>query len=329
MYYCRIIFKYNEMKKLFALFLVATALSCGSEDQENQNVAQSAVSSESVLDGKMLSFKDEESFVKEYSDLAILSKDQLQKWISDKKVTALLNTSNDSVVMQEDIISKSRLIYSDALKSILNAESKVKIGNKMLWLNERSFYLLSENEVNKTPEELFSLKDKLEVYGQLLGMADSAGKRAGRGIMPNENLVKTFVSEEVNVNGTRHRNVVEIFNETIYFSGTNSVQTSKMYLRTTMQYRSCSTWRCSWKENMYPRTLTTVGFHCSVCDIGHSFWSNRLSLPAATVSGSQMYLLAEWRFIAPVANPHINYAISGTFICTVVGHAMPVNVSWY
>ena len=316
------------MKKLIALFLVTTILSCSSEDQENQNVAPSAEVSGSVLEGKVLSFKTEGSFVKEYSELSMLNKNQLQNWISDKKVTALLNTSSDSLAMEEDVISQSRLIYSDALKSILNAESKVKIEGKTLWLNERIFYLLSKNEVNKSSSELISIKDNLEVYGQLLGMSDPSKKITGKGLIPNENLSKTFVSAEMDVYGTRHRHVVDIFNETIYFN--NSVQTSKMYLRSTMQYRSCSTFKCTWKENFNARTLTT-NFHCAACEqvSGRYVWTLKSNIPTTGISGSQTYLLAEWQFVIPLANPHLNFAISGSIICTVAEHQMPVDVSWY
>jgi hypothetical protein len=316
------------MKKLIVLFLAATVLSCSSEDHGNQEVVSSVETSAPILEGKVLSFKNEKSFVKEYSELSTLNKEQLQNWISDKKVIALLNTSSDSLAMQEDVIPQARLIYSDALKSILNAESKVKIGGKTLWLNERSFYLLQESEVNKSSRELIDVKDKLEVYGQLLGMSDPGKKITGKGLIPNENMSKTFISAEMGVYGTRHRHVVDIFNETIYFNG--GVQTSKMYLRSTMQYRSCSSLRCTWKENFNARTLTT-NFHCAACEqvSGRYVWSLKSNIPTTEVTGSQTYLLAEWQFVVPLANPHWNFAISGSITCTVVEHPMPVDVSWY
>ncbi|UPZ15797.1 hypothetical protein [Flavobacterium humidisoli] len=316
------------MKKIIALFLVLTALSCSSEDQVNQEV--SAVGdSASVLDGKMLSFKNEELFVKEYSDLASLDSDELKNWVSSKKLVSLLNTSDDSASIEGDVLSESRIIYSDALKSVLNSESKVKINGNVLWLNERTFYLLSKNQINKTPEQLVAEKEKLEVYGSLLSVSSPVKNTTGRDVIPNENRIKTFVSGEENFNvpGSRIRLVLDLYNETIVLN--NVIQSSKMYLRSTLQYRSCSTWRCTWKEASNIRVIDTY----SLSGSNAVLW--KFSLFQMTTSATQTSLIATWNpanLPSPTAPAawYTNFNVSGPFkIYVGNGPWHEVQLSWY
>lgn len=317
------------MKKIIALFLMFTTLSCSSEDQVNQEVS-AVKDSASVLDGKMLSFKDEELFVKEYTDLASLNADELKKWVSSKKLVSLLNTSDDSASMEEDVLSETRIIYSDALKSILNSESKVKINGKVLWLSDRTFYLLSGNQINKTRDQLVSEKETLEVYGSLLSLSGRIDNSTARGVLPNENRIKTFASPEVNVNGGRLRHVVDLYNETIVLN--DIIQSSKMYIRSTLQYRSCSTWRCTWKEAQNYRTVG-LNYSCSVCWSGSSpgVWNMTGNNFPNGFTGTQTILAAYWAPVAPLV-PYVNFQISGTITCQLPeapGSVMSLDVSWY
>lgn len=317
------------MKKLIALFLVATVLSCSNEDQ-NQNEASLAVTSGSVLDGKVLSFKNEESFVKEYSDLAALNKDELQSWISSKKLVSLMNAPADLSDMEGEVLSESRIIYSDALKSVLNNESKVKIAGKVLWLNERSFYLLSENEVDKKSEELLLIKDKLEVYGRLLSVSESGKGLTSRYVLPNENRIKTFATAEINVSGSRLRHVIDLYNETIILN--DAIQTSKMFVRSILQYRSCSTiGGCKWKEAMNSRMIASN--FCTSC--APLAWDSLSNFGTTSgVSGTQTYLIANWRFIGTPYAPsawYPNFVVSGPVTCNVIGTtgSFSTDLSWY
>ncbi|MBW1658710.1 hypothetical protein [Flavobacterium quisquiliarum] len=314
------------MKKLIALFLGLTVLSCSSEDQLNQDGVSSVDTSASVLDGKVLSFKTEESFVKEYSDLAVLNSDELKNWISSKKLISLFNTSNSSEGIEEDNVPESRVVYSNALKAVLNSDSKVKIAGKTLWLNEFTFYLLSAEDQNKSSEELLQVKNDLPIYGQLAALSKSTQSLTGRNVLPNENRVKTFASAEITVSGGRLRHVIDLFNETIVLN--DKIYTSKMYLRTILQYRSCSTWRCTWKEAQNLRTLNS--YFCENCNSLAWGGIERISTTSA-VSGTQTYLLASWRELPP---PYItvypNFFISGQFTCGVVGGgSFSADLSWY
>ncbi|KAF2342536.1 hypothetical protein [Flavobacterium tistrianum] len=317
------------MKKLIALFLVLTALSCSSEDQVNQEVS-SVENSASVLDGKMLSFKNEESFVKEYSDLALLSNDELKKWISSKKLESLLNTSDNSEGIEEDVVPATRLVYSDALKAILNSDLKVKVDGKVIWLNERTFYLLSEDDANKSSNELVAQKDKLKVYGSLLSLSNPIANSTAKNLIPNENGIRTFASEEMNYSGSRLRHVVDLFNETVYLN--DRLQSSKMFIRSILQYRSCSTWRCTWKEAGNARNLTS-DFSASPASIA---WSTPHIYTYTAISGTQTILLSSWSQPPAPTSPNLwypNFAISGPLVCTLVAVApapsVSINLSWY
>ncbi|MFH6937129.1 hypothetical protein [Flavobacterium sp. FlaQc-30] len=316
------------MKKLLTLFLGFTILSCSSEDQVNQEVS-ALENSGSVLDGKMLSFQSEESFVREYSYLATLNKEELQKWISSKGLVSMLNTSDNSIGIEEDVISESRLVYSAALESILNAESKLKIAGKVFWLNERSFYLLSENEINLSVKELVEHKSELEKFGELLSISGASKSLTGRMVLPNENRVKTFASAEMNVSGSRLRHVVDLYNETILLNG--SILTSEMFLRSTLQYRSCSTLGgCKWKEAFNPRYLRSnfiglVGDTVGVWTVGNIYTSS-------TVTGTQTYHVGHWAFKTPT-HSNSNFVISGPITCSLdIPFPTPevsIDISWY
>lgn len=273
----------------------------------------------------MLSFKTEESFIKEYSELSSLSTVELKSWISSKKVASLLNTYDDSISMEVDNLSESRIIYSDALKAVLNSEFKIKINGKVLWLHDRTFYLLSENEVNKTPEQLSDEKSQLQVYGSLLSVSKSSKNLTGRYVIPNENGVKTFYTEEdqFNVPGVRFRHVLDLFNETIVFN--DRAQSSKMYLRFTLQYRSCSSFRCTWKTASNSTIVDAYNVYATSKNwVGSPFTDD-------SVIGSKTFELATWKPEVPNIEPYwyTNFVVSGTVKIYVENAWHEISLSWY
>jgi hypothetical protein len=303
-------------------------MSCNNEDEAFQSEDASVSITPAFFDGKMMSFKNDESFISEYSDLSKLSKDKLEKWISSKKAIVLLNAFDNlsELEFEDGVIPEAGLVYSDALKAVLNSESKVKIGDKILWLNERNFYLLSENEVNKSLKELNDIKANLKVYGRLLSVGDSDKNFASKNVIPNENRTKTFVSGEMSVSGSRLRHVLDLFNETIYLN--DVLKSSKMYLRSRLQYRSCSTWRCTWKEAGNVRSLST-GLFCGSCGNGTLAPWSMADINVTGISGTQTYLLGEWTLVSPLADLYPNFVVSGSVTCYVAGGATSVDISWY
>ncbi|KFF04065.1 hypothetical protein [Flavobacterium reichenbachii] len=314
------------MKRLLLILGVVSLWSC-SNDEQVQTTQANTQNSLSVLDGKLLSFKDDESFIKEYIGLSELNTDKLKSWDSSKKFTALLSVSDDLFEIEGDIVPVSRLVYSDALKALLSSESKLMIGGKVLWLNGRNFYLLGKNDLNKTSDELVSSKDSFDVYGQLLSLSGSSKSLTSRNVIPNENRTITFASDEMNVNGSRLRHVLDLFNETIVLN--DQIKTSKMYLRNTLQYRSCSTFRCTWKEAMNVRTLSTANLYCASCSNGSVAPWSLFTINDYGMTGTQTYLLANWSLQYPLANPYANFAVSGFVTSQVEGVTFSIPISWY
>ncbi|MET0945266.1 MAG: hypothetical protein ABWY22_07650 [Flavobacterium sp.] len=229
------------MKKLIALFLVATVLSCSSEDQTSQS-PDTASNSLSVLDGKLLSFKDDESFIKEYNGLTELKTGtKLQDWISEKGHPSLLNIKKTEEELDNET-EASKDYYSDAIKAILNSESKLKIGGKVIWLNDDKLYKLEGSNETKSPEELKLLK-KLEIYGRISGKITKKDVTSRE--IPNANRLKEW-STQYN-NGQREKVIsIGLFNETIYLNGV--VQSTKMFVKVLSLGKYCSVWKCRWNS---------------------------------------------------------------------------------
>ncbi|MFV8347509.1 hypothetical protein [Flavobacterium sp. ZB4P13] len=233
------------MKKLLVLLVAVFSASCSQDEVESTNPV--AETSSSVLDGKLLSYKDDKSFVKEYSALSELkSTKEIQGWISKKGHSSLLNTLDASEGIQDSIIDNTRIIYSDALKAIVNDESKFKINGKVLWLNGINLYELNIENKDKNSVELIGLINDLKIYGSVFNANNKLKKNkessTSRLTMPNIN--GSSVTYMNSANDKRYYMVV--FNETIIVNGVSS---SKMYLRASMTYKSCSFWRCTYKED--------------------------------------------------------------------------------
>ncbi|MFH6987449.1 hypothetical protein ACHRVW_06875 [Flavobacterium collinsii] len=272
------------MKKLIAFFLVTMVLSCSTEDRENQNVAPSAVSSESVLDGKLLSFKDEESFVKEYSALTeFKTVKELQDWVSKKKHSSFLNLKETSLDKEDSIFDTSKIIYSDAIKAIFNSESKVKINGNVIWLEGNKFYKLSGEDFDANVEELKQKEGELEEYGTLYNGIQSEKNKTSRVVMPVVNGATVYYSNEAK--GKRYNSV--LFVESI---GLGASRVVKLFLKSTADYRSCSFWRCRWKNDASLLRLVTINVPFTV---GNCEWSSSIQYgEVRNVVGEQTILLA-------------------------------------
>lgn len=313
------------MKKLLVLLVAVVFASCSLDQVESVNTEEQ--SSLSALDGKLLSFKDDKSFIKEYSALSELKNTkEIQGWISKKGHTSLLNASDASEGIQDSIIDNTRIIYSDALKAIVNDESKFKINGKVLWLNERNLYELTEKDVNKNLSELKTVKNELKVYGSIFSLSNSKQKikdnLTNRWVVPNENRAMTYVNNGPN----DKRYILDLFNETIVIN--NETVSTKMFLRSTMQYKSCSFWRCTYKND----TSTSRSMQISVT---HN-WVNELNnlfngvFYTEGFTGTFTLLLANANSSLQVPSFPFNFSISGN-VKTIGfnGYVWNQSVSWY
>lgn len=251
------------MKKLLLLFVSIIVASCSSDDSSLVN-ATDETSPLSVLEGDLLSYKNEASFIQEYSQLSKMSSTELQNWISKKGIQSLLNNSSDSLEIEKIVLSKPATIYSDALRAILNKDAKVKINGKNIWLNERNFYSLNEDNENKEIEDLKSVVNNLKVYGSVLNDLNTDDNKIKK--LSNVSAVTIPVINGRSVtysNASGNRYFLTLFIENIVFPNS---QSSKAFIRTWEEYRSCSFWRCTWKnDNNSSRVILfniTTAFGC-------------------------------------------------------------------
>lgn len=277
------------MKKLFVILIAFVFASCSQDQVEPANrVVENSLS---VLDGKLLSYKDDESFIKEYSRLSeYKTRTDIENWISKKGHISLLNNSELIENYNDSIIDNTRIIYSDALKAIINKESKFMINGKVLWLNGIDFYELSFEDKDKNSSVLKGLINDLQIYGSVFN--------ANRLKKNTESSTSRLTMSNVNGNSVTYTNSANnkryymvIFNETIIVNGSSS---SKMYLRASMTYESCSFWRCTYKEDtatgryLYFNVSIVQPWYSSVINGGSYFGSGNQTILLSTM-GSGPY----------------------------------------
>lgn len=310
------------MKKLLLLLIVGiVSVSCSSDDSSLAN-ATIETNPLSLLEGNLLTYKDEASFIQEYSQLSKMNSSELQKWIAAKKVTSLLNASSDSLVMQQEKLSDTRIIYSDAIKAILNKESKVKIGDKVLWLNGNDLFLLSGLDEEKSQEELKASTFDLKIYGKVLGRLPKdygLDKMVSKGV-PNANRSKDWVLG-YRAYGRDKRLIFTLFNETIVLNG--SISSSKMFFRCVKQGRYCSFWKCRWNDDNEPKDIS-VGF---AGNANYDWINNQFNQTYYGITGDFTLLLSTLSL--NFSNVYLNYT-SGAFVeVKVDGVVRSERLLWY
>lgn len=305
------------MKKITTLFIAVIFASC-SQDQLTSETPITD-SSLSVRNGNLISYKDDTTFLKEYSFLSEMKdQKQIQNWITKKGHTSLMNVQNDSEVFQDSIIDNTKVIYSNALKAILNEESKFMIDQNVIWLNGNNFYLLDKDNLDKNITELLAIKSNLNVYGSLSSTPSQKNNTTSRTV-PNENRSKDWVQY---FDSSNKRLVLVLFNETVKFSN-GDIASSKMFLYNAEQYKSCSFWRCTWKTNN--NTINTLNFS--------SFSSYIYGWNVLQSNGSFNYSNGSTILIATNYLDTTNYSNSGTINTSVLygsfGYNWSQYISWY
>lgn len=323
------------MKKIVLLLSIVVFISCSKEEIESKSLA--SVSGESVLEGNLLRFKDDESFIAEYTALSQMKdSNERQNWIAKKGlVESLLNVSNKSIEMEDDdSIPNKKIIYSESLKVILNSDYKLKIGNTSLWLNERNFYVLPEKDLDKKSEELVLLKNNFKVYGELLsysggGNITNKNSFTSREVpIPNENRSKTFI---VDLPSSK-RFVLDLYNQTILLHS-SSISSSEMWLRGTLQYKSCSFWRCRWKTDTTTLwQFSNINLASTVGNYNSYPWQFSVINSNVNRRDENYALLATYGYLPPFnRDVRINFQVTGTVTFKYVSSPTlyPITLSWY
>jgi hypothetical protein len=235
------------MKKLLVLVVAIMFASC-SKDEVQTTTPEATVASVSVLDGGMLSYKDDKSFVAEYSKVAELkTTKEVQNWIAKKGHQSLLNAFDPAAGIYDSITSPKHIFYSDALKAVLNADAKVKINGKVIWLSNRNFYALDEANVTASTQKLTGSKNNLKLYGSVAGTVTTKNSKnpTGKLILNGGGFGTAPGFDYVAVDQKRYN--MTLFNESMHVGNNNQVS-SKLYLASSFWYKSCSFWRCTYKE---------------------------------------------------------------------------------
>ena len=188
------------------------------------------------------------------------------------------------------------------MKSIINADSKLKINGKVIWLEKGVFYVLPKNDFDKTSEELISNKNNLEVYGSVQN--DTKPSKIQKTSKTNTIEIPVINGETrsyINDGPNSKRYYLTLFVENVIV---NNYQTSKVFLKTAMDYRSCSFWRCTWKSDI--NTTRTLTFNVTV----NCTWNLQVyNGETMNVTGSQTRLLASRE--GSGAPCSLNFLISG------------------
>jgi hypothetical protein len=311
------------MKKLLVLLFVAVFASCSQEQVESVNsIAEPSLS---VLDGKILSYKDEASFIKEYSKISeYKTKKDVQNWISKKGHSSMLNSVELNENYNDSIFDNTKIIYSDALKAIFNADSKVKINGEVVWLNERNLFRLTTIFKDKNSKELTSLRNSLEIYGNILGSLPqkSPDRSLASRIVPNSNRSMDW-SKYYRAGGRDRRIILTLYNETIVLNG--FINSSKMFLRCVKQGKYCSVWKCRWNDDSDSKNISVyVAF-----DPANYEWTSGVNQNYYGINGVFSSLISDLNINNGTAD-YKNYSLYGSVSVEVDGlPAWFQQLSWY
>lgn len=324
------------MRKILLLTIVIL-VSCSKEDQIEPINVSLEQGSFSKLEGNLLSFKDSDSFIKEYSLLSeFKTANELKNWISKKGHSSALDNpeavleSDDMIADTDSIIYNTGVVYSDALKAIVNSESKFKVNGKVIWLDKSFLYVLTEKDYDKMSEQLKDIKNNLEVYGSVFNITNPKDienikeRNNYKEFIPNQNRSITYIYNELN----RKRCFLDLFNETIVIN--NQLVSSKMYLRSTIKYRSCSTWRCTWKSDnsTIRRMRSEIAFYS---DRAWSVNQNFYNRNTENFQGSYTVLLATYVGSGVILSQKFSIAanIETTFFLNNTSYSWKQEISWF
>ncbi|WP_396150797.1 hypothetical protein [Flavobacterium sp.] len=226
------------MKKIIGLLTISLSLLSCSNDNEEFNQEESNLNlKETILekyDGKIFRFNDNDDFLKFYNDLSNLNPKEFNDFLlikNDNNSIYYRNLSNEEEIVDEETSnegkvekkSNTEIVLSEYISTIFNYDNNIMIGNDVIFLNEKG--------------ELISTS-KNEIIGSLHNSSLSNNELNRH----NVNYTKSWTI----TNGSK-RVTLSIFNESLYIN--NALSSSKIFYRVHQQYKSCSFWRCTWKND--------------------------------------------------------------------------------
>jgi hypothetical protein len=233
------------MKKLLGLFSILFLVSCSQDSQELIEVAKTA--DDISVENGILKFQNQDAFLKYYNILTEMeSADKIENWVNKDGFQSLYyvrDSANSSEVFERENTVRN---YSTALKALLNTDSKLKIGNDLMWLDEGKFYSIPIDFAGKSTTELKSALSKFKIYGTVSnydGVKSQIANNTNREVIANAN--KSITWEHNYYYGRPRRVLITLFNETIMFNE-EILQSTKMFLKVVRQGEYKSTWKKRW-----------------------------------------------------------------------------------
>lgn len=281
------------MKKRFILLFTAVLIftSCETDFKESTTLDNSAALKFTTENGNIMSFETVEDFLKTYEELSMMNPENFQKFIQKNNYgyLASIDTSKETEESIEALMNteKEEPIYSDALLSIVNKDFQFKIGNEIIRFDRENGNLHKMIEQEKyAPNK----RNSYESYGSVVNL-------------PNERInhdpwpyTEAFPNRNRSIRITNtypgdRKLYVDLFNETINIHNQyNNITSSKMFLRITKEYRSCSSWRCKTKQD----NATMVKTNLSSLTVSPGAWTNIYYTPIEFTAGSYTALIANY-----------------------------------
>lgn len=231
------------MRKLILVLLMAIFIFSCSNDNLNDNIVGDVVESspdimqlvQEKYDGEIFRFDDNEDFVNFYNMLSNTSIEEFEKFLSvkDENNSSFYNDQFREEETDENDedglrIFEGDFIISQFISTIFNNENKIIISDKTILLDQSGDFI--------------DIKSK-EIIGYLANsLSEKTEYENSVQNRYNVNYTKTWLRTD----GSK-RVWLDIFNETIYIN--NIVSSSKVYYKISQQYKSCSFWRCTWKND--------------------------------------------------------------------------------
>lgn len=309
------------MKKLLTFLCICTLISCSEEPLDDSN----SIKLEELKEGRTVvvpEYSNLNTFLKEYEKLSELkSPEEIEIWLNEKGHTSMLSVS-DSIFQVSDSLG---VIYSDALMSMFNQQGQAKIGDEHVLLNKSTIYSLGSNP----KKEEFIYAENLKEFGKIQNFSEGEQLKNPGEYIPNANKWKTYVDYD----GSK-KYITELYNETLIFSG--NAYSSKMYLRFRMDYRSCSFWRCTWKNE----TSTTRRININITFGGINTWPSAQFPLGYNIINTDVIANGHYNFLIANHNQngveYQNFYINGSITSKVIDGTLSGgylwvldNISWY
>jgi len=224
--------------KLLLLFLAFYAFSCTKESNHSYDMAVSA-----KLQSDRLSFKSMNEFNETY---LMLAKEQsiadLQYWAQMRSHSTLL-FSNDSTIQD----------YSSILKTILNKDSEMEIGDSIIWFKDGKLYAFSKyDKIIKT--DIQNAPEKFKLFGKVI--IENIQKSQLKAIDINPNSVKADYQHQfyqqscstacqggtINYGVGLRKFVSELYHES-YYTYPGPVTYSYLHLRIKLEWKGSQDWQ--------------------------------------------------------------------------------------